>query len=251
MANPVLEKQFGEPAASDTALTTATPTAAPTGGRMTIGLVIGATFFLLLLVSGGAAFGWVNAATVWRWWWAITIALIVLVILTVTRPRLAPFTGVFYSVTQGALIGALSKQYEDFYDGIIFLALLATIAVFLSMLFLYATGIVKVTEKVRSVIIIATVGIGLFYLLSFLLSLFGFAVPVIYGVGTPALVFSIIVVIIAALNLLLDFAVIEHGIAMGAPKASSWFAAFGLMITIVWLYIEILRLLAILAARRG
>lgn len=215
-----------------------------------MGSVIGATFFLLLLVSGGAVFGWVNAATVWRWWWAITIALIVLVILTVTRPRLAPFTGLVYSLTQGALIGALSKQYEDFYDGIVFLALLATIAVFLAMLFLYATGIVKVTEKVRSVIIIATVGVGLFYLLSFLLSLFGFGVPVIYGAGTPALVFSIIVVIIAALNLLLDFAVIEHGIAMGAPKAFAWFAAFGLMVTIVWLYIEILRLLAILASRR-
>jgi len=218
---------------------------------MTIGSVIGATFFLLLLVSGGALFGWNNAATIWRWWWAIAIGLIVLIILTVSRPQLAPFTGVVYSITQGALIGSLSKQYETFYDGIVFLALLATISVFLSMLFLYATGIVKVTEKVRSVIIIATVGIALFYLLSFLLSLFGFGVPVIYGAGTPALVFSILVVIVAALNLLLDFAVIEHGIAMGAPKAFSWFAAFGLMVTIVWLYIEILRLLAILVSRRG
>ena len=163
---------------------------------------------------------------------------------------MAPVTGLFYSLTQGALIGALSKQYETFYDGIVFLALLATIAVFLAMLFLYATGIVKVTERVRSVIIIATVGIGLFYLLSFLLSLFGFGVPVIYGAGTPALVFSILVVIVAALNRLLDFAVIEHGITTGAPKAFAWFAAFGLMVTIVWLYIEILRLLAILAARR-
>jgi uncharacterized YccA/Bax inhibitor family protein len=118
------------------------------------------------------------------------------------------------------------------------------------MLFLYATGIVKVTPKLRSVIIIATVGIG-FYLLSLFLSIFGANVPLIWGVGTPTLVFSIFVVIIAALNLLLDFAVVEHGIAMGAPKASSWFAAFGLMVTIVWLYIEILRLLAILVARRG
>jgi len=218
---------------------------------MTIGSVIGATFFLLLLVSAGALFGWNNASTIWRWWWAIAIGLIVLIILTVSRPQLAPFTGIVYSITQGALIGALSKQYEAFYDGIVFLALLATIAVFLAMLFLYATGIVKVSEKVRSVIIIATVGIGLFYLLSFLTSLLGFGVPVIYGAGTAALVFSIVVVIIASLNLLLDFAVIEHGIAMGAPKAFSWFAAFGLMVTIVWLYIEILRLLAILAARRG
>ena len=119
------------------------------------------------------------------------------------------------------------------------------------MLFLYATGLVKVTEKVRSVIIIATVGIGLFYLLSWLLAIFGIAVPVIYGVGTPALIFSILVVIVAALNLLLDFEVIERGIALGAPKQFAWFAAFGLMVTIIWLYIEILRLLAILLARRG
>lgn len=250
MANPVLEKQFGAPGASDAAGATAPAARAVSGDRMTIGSVIGATFFLLLLVSGGAILGWVNAATVWRWWWAIAIGLIVLVFLTVSRPLLAPFTGIVYSVTQGALIGALSKQYETFYDGIVFLALLATISVFLAMLFLYATGIVKVTEKVRSVIIIATVGIGVFYLLSFLLSLFGFGVPVIYGAGTPALIFSILVVIIAALNLLLDFAVIEQGIAMGAPKAFSWFAAFGLMVTIVWLYIEILRLLAILVSRR-
>jgi uncharacterized YccA/Bax inhibitor family protein len=251
MANPVLTKQFGEPASSDAALQAAPPPEITTGDPMTMGSVIGATFFLLLVVGAGATYGWANADTIWRWWWAVAIGLIVLVILTVTNPRLAPFTGFIYALTQGAFIGALSKQYETFYDGIVFLALTATVAVFLSMLFLYATGIVKVTEKVRSVIIIATVGVGFLYLLSFLLSLFGANVPLIWGVGTPALVFSIFVVIIAALNLLLDFAVIEHGVAMGAPKAFSWFAAFGLMVTIIWLYIEILRMLAILVARRG
>jgi uncharacterized YccA/Bax inhibitor family protein len=250
MANPVLTKQFGEPAASDAALEAAAPPETTAGDRMTMGSVIGATFFLLLVVGAGATYGWANADTIWRWWWAVAIGLIVLVILTVTYPRLAPFTGFIYALAQGAF-RALSKQYETFYDGIVFLALTATVAVFLSMLFLYAAGIVKVTEKVRSVIIIATVGIGFLYLLSFLLSLFGANVPLIWGVGTPALVFSIIVVIIASLNLLLDFAVIEHGIVMGAPKAFSWFAAFGLMVTIIWLYIEILRLLAILVARRG
>ena len=100
-------------------------------------------------------------------------------------------------------------------------------------------------------IIIATVGIGLFYLGTLLLSLFNINVPLVTGVGTGALVFSILVVIVAALNLLLDFQVIEHGIVTGAPRAFSWFAAFGLMVTIVWLYIEILRLIAIVVARRG
>jgi uncharacterized YccA/Bax inhibitor family protein len=100
------------------------------------------------------------------------------------------------------------------------------------------------------VIIIATVGIGLFYVATLLLSIFNVNVPLVTGVGPASLVFSIAVVIIAALNLLLDFAVIENGIRSGAPRAFSWFAAFGLMVTIVWLYIEILRLLAIVFARR-
>ena len=97
-------------------------------------------------------------------------------------------------------------------------------------------------------IIIATVGIGLFYLGTLLLSLFNINVPLVTGVGTGALVFSILVVIVAALNLLLDFG---SSIVTGAPRAFSWFAAFGLMVTIVWLYIEILRLIAIVVARRG
>ncbi len=217
---------------------------------MTMGAVMGATAFLLLLVALGASFGWANALTVWRWWWLAAIGMIVLVILTVSNPRLAAVTGVVYSLVQGAFVGALSKQYETFYDGIVFLALTATVAVFLAMLGLYAFRIIKVTEKVRSVIIIATVGIALFYLITLVLSLFSVNVPLVTGVGTPALVFSILVVIVAALNLLLDFQVIEHGIAMGAPRAFAWFAAFGLMVTILWLYIEILRLLAILASRR-
>ena len=250
MANPVLTRQFGEPAASDSALQATRPEPATTGDTMTVGSVIGATFFLLLLVSGGALYGWANASTIWRWWWVAAIGMLVLVLLTVSNPRLAPLTGIVYALVQGAFIGALSKQYETFYDGIVFLALTATVAVFLGMLFLYATRIVRVTEKVRSVIIIATVGIALFYLISWILSIFSVSVPLITGVSTPALVFSVIVVIVAALNLLLDFEVIEHGIAMGAPRAYSWFAAFGLMVTIIWLYIEILRLLAILFARR-
>lgn len=119
------------------------------------------------------------------------------------------------------------------------------------MLILYATGIVTVTEKVRSVIIIATVGVGLFYLLTWLLAIFDLPVPVIYGSGTPALVFSLLVIVVAALNLLLDFEVIQHGVTAGSPRSFAWFAAFGLMVTIIWLYIEILRLLAIVLARRG
>jgi uncharacterized YccA/Bax inhibitor family protein len=217
---------------------------------MTIGSVAAATFFLLLLVVGGAVYGWVNAVAVQRWYWLFLIVLLVLVFATVARPKLAPITGIVYSLGQGALVGSISKIYETFYEGIVFLALTATVAVFLGARALYASRIIKVTQRTRSVIIIATVGIGLFYLATWILSIFNVNVPLVTGVGTGALVFSIVVVIVAALNLLLDFSVIENGIRSGAPRSFSWFAAFGLMVTIIWLYIEILRLLAIVFARR-
>ncbi|HSO49599.1 MAG TPA: Bax inhibitor-1/YccA family protein [Acidimicrobiia bacterium] len=249
MANPVLEKQFGT-ASADVALQTAQPPPATGADTMSMGSVITSTLVLLILVMGGAAFGWANAAAVQRWYWAFIIGLIVLVIATVARPQLAPITGIIYSLGQGAMLGSISQVYETCYDGIVLQAFLATMAVFVSMLFLYATRIVKVTQKLRSVIIIATVGIALFYLFSWILTLFNVDVPVLSGAGTPALIFSILVVFVAALNLLLDFQVIEIVVRNCAPRSFSWFAAFGLMVTIVWLYIEMLRLLAILARNR-
>ena len=251
MANPVLEKQFGAPTTDAPLQSVEAPATAPTAERrMTMGSVIMSTLVLLVLMAGGAAYGWANAIAVQRWYWLFLIGLIVLVIATVANPKLAVVTGIIYALGQGAFLGSISKVYETWYDGIVFQALLATLAVFVSMLFLYATRIVKVTQKMRSVIIIATVGIGVFYLFSWILSLFSVDIPVLSGAGTGALVFSILVVIIASLNLLLDFAVIEHGVSSGAPRAFSWFAAFGLMVTVVWLYIEMLRLLSIVA-RRG
>lgn len=251
MANPVLTRQFGEPAASDAALQTAPAPPVTVGeSRMTIGSVAAATFFLLLLVVGGAVYGWANAVAVQRWYWLFVVVLLVLVFATVARPALAPMTGIVYSLGQGALVGSISKIYETFYEGIVFLALTATVTVFVGALLLYVFRVIKVTQRTRSIIIIATVGIALFYLATWILSIFNVDVPLVTGVGTGALVFSILVVIIAAMNLLLDFSVIENGIRSGAPRSLSWFAAFGLMVTIIWLYIEILRLIAIVLARR-
>ena len=149
MANPVLTKQFGEPAASDAALQTTPPPATTATGekRMTIGSVAAATFFLLVLVVAGAAYGWANAVAVQRWYWLFIIGLLVLVFATVARPRLAPITGIVYSLGQGALVGSISKIYETFYEGIVFLALTATVAVFVGALLLYVFRIIKVTQK--------------------------------------------------------------------------------------------------------
>jgi uncharacterized YccA/Bax inhibitor family protein len=254
MANPVLEKEFGKEGAvsatADAALQTGAIPTTGVGKRMTVGSVIGATVVLLALVVAGAVWGWANAALVQRWYWLGFFILIGLAILTVTRPALAVFTGVLYALGQGAVVGSISKVYESFYDGIVFQAILATVAVFVAMLFLYATRIIRVTERVRSVIIVATLGVALFILFTFLLSIFGADVPLITGSSTGALIFTILLIIVAALNLLLDFSVIEQGVRAGAPRAFSWFAAFGLMVTIIWLYIEMLRLLAIMASRR-
>jgi uncharacterized YccA/Bax inhibitor family protein len=212
---------------------------------MTMGSVILSTLVLLALVAAGATFGWANAAAVQRWYWLLAVTMIGLLIATVARPKLVVVTGVFYSLVQGALLGSLSKIYETWYDGIVFQALLGTLAVFVAMLFLYGTRIIKVTQRLRSVIIVATVGLALFYLFSWVLTAFGANIPVVTGDGTGAVVFTLVVIVVAALNLLLDFQVIEQGVRSGAPRVFSWFAAFGLMVTIIWLYVSMLRLLAI------
>jgi uncharacterized YccA/Bax inhibitor family protein len=113
------------------------------------------------------------------------------------------------------------------------------------MLFLYANRIIRVTQRMRSTIILATVGVALFYLVSIVLSLFGVDMPFVWDGGPISILISAVIVGIAAFNLLIDFDVIEHGIREGAPGWMSWFAAFGLMVTVVWLYLEILRLLAL------
>ena len=224
-------------------------TAVPGGKVMTKASVTLSTLVLLALVVIGAVLGWQNAESVFRWWWVISIGLLALVVLAVFVPRLAPIAGVTYSVVSGALVGAVSKEYETFYDGIVFIALTATVAVFVAALILYVTGVVKVTRKVRATFVVAALGISLFYLATWLLLLFGIDVPLVTGTGPGAIAFSLFVIVILSLVLILDFDTIERGIAVAAPQELSWFAAFGLITSIVWIYIEILRLLAIMARR--
>jgi uncharacterized YccA/Bax inhibitor family protein len=171
-------------------------------------------------------------------------------IVTMIKPKLVKFTGPVYALAQGVLVGAVSSIYADFYDGIVVQAVLATFAVFLAMLFLYATRIIKVTQRLRSVIILATVGIAVFYLISIVLSLFGVNIPFVWDGGPFSIVISVLITGVAAFNLLLDFDLIERGIKEGAPGWMSWFAAFGLMVTVVWLYLEMLRLLSLIQGRR-
>jgi len=243
MANPVLTSQFGTAEKPESG-------SAPiidTGDYMTMSSVIKQTGFLFVLLLGAAVYGWtsVEVSVLGPVFWGALIASIVLMIVTFVKKEWVRFTAPLYAIAEGVLVGAISKIYSEFYEGIVVQAVLATFGVFLAMLFLYANRIVKVTQKMRSVIIIATAGVAIFYIASLLLSLFGVNMPFIWDGGPLSILLSVGICAIAALNLLLDFDAIERGITQRAPAWFSWFAAFGLMVTLIWLYLEILRLLAL------
>lgn len=243
MANPVLTKQFGTEAKPDSGVAPIVDT----GDTMTISSVLRQTGLLFLLLVAAAVYGWnqVEVATLGSVFWISLGAAIVLMIVTVVRPQWVRFTGPLFALAEGVLVGAVSKIYSDSYDGIVVQAVLATFAVFVAMLFMYANRIIKVTQRLRSTVMLATGGVFLFYLASIVLSLFGVDIPFVWDGGPVSILLSVVIVGIAAFNLLLDFDTIERGIKNRAPGWMSWFAAFGLMVTVVWLYLEILRLLAL------
>ena len=168
----------------------------------------------------------------------------IVAMVTVFKPHLSPITAPLYAVLEGLLLGALSARYEARFAGLPMQAVGLTFMVFVAMLLVYRTGIIKVTDKFRFGIAAATGGIALFSLLSIVLSMFGVRIPLIHGAGIVGIGFSLVVVGVAALNLILDFDLIEGGVKAGAPRYMEWYAAFGLLVTLVWLYLEILRLLS-------
>ncbi|GMQ92806.1 MAG: Bax inhibitor-1/YccA family protein [Acidimicrobiia bacterium] len=258
LANPTLSKQFGALPESgtsgsgkaDAALQSAKiPFAVGNEDSMTISGTVAKTAFLLALMVGAGMWGWslvqpeTGSSAIPGWWFFVLIGAVVLAIVTAFKPKLAVFTGPLYALTQGVAIGAISHIYNVAFEGIVLQALLATSAVFVGMLVLFVTGAIKVTERFRGIVIGATLGIALFYLLSFVLVLFGVSLP--FFSGGLGIVFSVIIVGIAALNLMLDFDMIVRGTNARAPRYFEWYGAFGLMVTIVWMYIEILRLIAL------
>ena len=258
VSNPVLRRGFGgdQPAAAtagaDAAMSahdlhaTGSPVVVET---MTVGGVTRATGIMLLVLLGGAFVGW-NQVTATDppqlpgFLWVAMLVGFGLAIAGVVKPELAWLFGPLYAATQGFVLGAISRVYEFAWEGIVLQAVLATIATTIVMVVLYATRTIRVTDKVRSVIIGATLGLALFYLASLVLSLFGATMPLVWDSGLFGILFSVAVVALAAFNLLLDFDLIERGVKAGAPARYDWFAALGLMVTLVWLYLEILRLLA-------
>lgn len=220
------------------------------GATMTANGAMSATMLLMVLLIAAATFGWSQVTalesgqiTIPSWVMGGLIVGLICAFGVTFKPTAARILAPVYAIAEGAVVGAISKMFNVQYPGIVVQAVGATIGVFVMMLVLYRTGILRVTDKFRRIVIGATMGLMAFYLVSFIVGLFG-ANMFPTGSSTMSIGFSVLVAGLAAMNLALDFDFIDKAEAAGAPKHMEWFAAFGIMVTLVWLYLEILRLLA-------
>ena len=172
-------------------------------------------------------------------------------ILTHFKRHLSAITVPIYAALEGLLLGGISTMFEQLYPGIVSQAIFITFGILASLLIAYKSGLIKPTENFKLGVAAATGGIAFIYMISWIMSFWGGSIPLIHSSSTFGIVFSVGVIIIAALNLVLDFDFIEQGVEMGAPKYIEWYGAFGLMVTLIWLYLEILRLLAKLNSQRN
>lgn len=173
----------------------------------------------------------------------------VLALIISFKPTTAPILVPVYAACKGLFLGAISASYAYLYEGIVIQAAMLTMCIFAALLVAYRFRIIQATKNFRLGVFAATAGIMLVYLLSFVLGFFGITVPYLHDNSLIGIGISVFIVVIAALNLVLDFDFIESGAEQGAPKYMEWYGAFGLLVTLVWLYLEILRLLSKLASR--
>lgn len=176
------------------------------------------------------------------------IAGLVLAIITCFKPKAAPITAPAYAICEGLLVGAVSYMYNAMYGGIVLNAVAITLLALFSMLFLYRTKVIQATDTFRRVIFTSTVAIAIFYFAGFIGALIGHPMTIFNG-GMIGIGISLVICIIAALNFILDFDFIEKGANAGLPDYFEWYGAFGLLVTVIWLYFELLRLLAQLNRR--
>ena len=221
---------------------------------MTISGTVNKTFLLGLIVFGGALFTWYqvengNMALAQPIMIGGAILGFITAMVIIFKKTWAGFLAPVYCAFQGVFLGGISAFMEMTYPGIVIQAILLTFTILFSLLLIYRTGVIKVTENFKLMVAAATMGIALVYLVSFIGSFFNFNIPMIHSNGTFGILFSLAVIAIASLNLVVDFDFIERGEEVGAPKYMEWYAAFGLMVTLIWLYLEILRLLAKLRSR--
>lgn len=278
MPNPILSDKKLEEAASGWAAPTAPsrggdiwgPPNAPTGGpgttfddgpvtpwqtAMTVAGTINKTAILFALLLGSAAFGWAATTSDGENLQFPALAMVgvivglVAVVALYFKPMWAKFLGPVYAIAEGYFVGAISKAYEGFQSGIVLQAVGGTIAVFAVMLFLYRTNVIKVTDRFRRIVIGATLGVMALYLVSIVVRLFGGEIGFLNEPSALGIGFSVFVCILAAMNLALDFDFIEKGARLRLAQDYEWVGAVGLLVTVVWLYLEILRLLSKLQDR--
>lgn len=221
---------------------------------MTINGTINKIGLMLLLVIGAAAYTWkmvmgANPAS------ASTLAMVgaiggfIMALVTVFRPQSSAITAPIYAILEGLFLGAISAIINAAYPGVAFQAVLLTIGTLFTMLFLYRSGRIRATPKFRRGVMMATGAVFFAYMISWILSMFGMPMGFMHSSGPLGILINLVIIVIAALNLIMDFDFIEKGSQMGAPKYMEWYGAFGLMVTLIWLYIEFLRLLSRFAGR--
>jgi len=223
--------------------------------RMTLNGTVNKTGILLVLAIASAAWTWhlfiqsESSAAVVPWMFGGLIGGFIFAMITIFKKDWAPVTAPAYALLEGLALGGISAFYELRYPGIAIQAVGLTFATLFTLLTAYRLGLIPVTQKFRLGIVAATGGIAVFYLAEMVLGMFGIHFTSINGSGAIGIGFSLIVVVVAALNLVLNFDVIERGVQYGAPKYMEWYGAFGIMVTLIWLYLEILNLLAKLNRR--
>jgi uncharacterized YccA/Bax inhibitor family protein len=219
---------------------------------MTVSGTINKSFLMLILLISSAAITWTmayNGQNPMVFTIGGAIVALILVLIASFKPQLSGYLAPGYAIFEGLFIGGISAIFEVMYPGIVIQAVSCTFVTFMVCFGLYKYQIVKVNDKFRSVVIAATLAIATYYLVSWLLSMFTSFQPVHYGNSWMSIGISVFVIVIAALNLFLDFDQIEKGVQQKMPKYMEWYGAMGLMITLVWLYIEFLRLLSKISSR--
>jgi len=222
---------------------------------MTVSGTVNKTGILTICAVATAAWTWnrflhsPSPETVFPWTLIGGIGGLVFALVTIFKKEWAPVTAPAYALLEGLVLGGISAMFEMRFPGIAIQAVALTFGTLVALLLAYRSGLIRVTERFRLGVVAATGGIFLFYLITFVLGFFGVRFNSVYGSGLIGIGFSVVVVIVASLNLVLDFDLIEVGARAGAPKYMEWYGAFALMVTLIWLYLEILRLLSKLRSR--
>ena len=224
------------------------------GAQMTLQGTVTKSLVLLMIVVATASYSWgqTNPVTLQMLSTGGGIGGFVVAMATIWKKQWAPVTGPIYAALQGLFLGAISVMVQSMFPDIpiVLQAVALTFGTFFALLAAYMSGMIKPSENFKLGVVAATGGLVVVYLLTYVLGFFGVQLPMVHSAGPMGIGFSIFVLIIASLNLVLDFDFIENGVERGAPKYMEWYGAFGLLVTLVWLYIEFLRLLMKLNSRK-